>query len=209
MECMRSICQLLIAVNAHHSLESTNVAAQPRRQFKSNKSDGGNQMKILPLGAAAMAALITGCAASPELVSCLQPNRRVAVEVTGIKVKPPAKPGAKPGRDNVLLKAMAQGDGAWDEDGAVLKPGGKAELDKLVTLVNKGTKRDPRPVNVGSIIITGHTDRFEAEDAQSLDEKRAQAVKTYLAEKGMDPKLMFWEGKDAREPMAVTKFCAD
>ncbi len=166
-------------------------------------------MKMLPLSAAAMAALIAGCAASPELVSCLQPNRRVAVEISGIKVKPPAKPGAKPGRDNVLLKTMAQGDGAWDEDGAVLKAGGKSELDKLVVLVNKGTKRDPRPVNIGSIIITGHTDRLEAEDHANLDEQRAQAVKTYLADKGLDPKLMFWEGKDAKEPMAVTKFCAD
>lgn len=166
-------------------------------------------MKMLPLSAAAMAALLAGCAASPELVSCLQPNRRAAVEVSGIKVKPPAKPGAKPGRDNVLLKAMAQGDGAWDEGSAVLKPGGKAELDKLVKLINKGTKRDPRPVKVGSIIITGHVDRFEAEDHGNLDEERAKATQVYLAQQGLDSKLMFWEGKDAREPMAVTKFCAD
>ncbi len=166
-------------------------------------------MKILPLGAAAMAALIAGCAASPELVSCLQPNRRVAVEVTGSKVKPPAKPGAKPGRDNVLLKTMAQGDGAWDQNGAVLKAGGKAELDKIVSLVQNGIKKDPRPVNIGSVIITGHTDRLEAESNPNLDEARAKAVQAYLAEKGIDSKLIFWEGKDAREPMAVTKFCAD
>jgi len=166
-------------------------------------------MKMLPLSAAAMAALLAGCAASPELVSCLQPNRRAAVEVSGIKVKPPAKPGAKPGRDNVLLKAMAQGDSAWDKNSAVLKPGGKAELDKLVKLINKGTKRDPRPVKVGSIIITGHVDRFEAEDHGNLDEERAKATQVYLAQQGLDSKLMFWEGKDAREPMAVTKFCAD
>ncbi len=166
-------------------------------------------MKMLPLSAAAMAALLAGCAASPELVSCLQPNRRVAVEVTGSKEKPPAKPGAKPGRDNVLLKAMAQGDGAWDQNSAVPKAGGKAELDKIVNLVQNGIKKDPRPVNIGSVIITGHSDRLEAEDNANLDEQRAKAVQTYLAQKGLDPKLMFWEGKDAKEPMAVTKFCAD
>jgi outer membrane protein OmpA-like peptidoglycan-associated protein len=166
-------------------------------------------MKILPLSAAAMAALLTGCAASPELVSCLQPNRRVAVEVSGSKVKPPAKPGAKPGRDNVLLKTMAQGDGAWDQNSAVLKAGGQAELDKTVKMIQNGIKKDPRPVNVGSVIITGHADRLEAENNASLDEQRAKAVQAYLAKKGLDPKLMFWEGKDAREPMAVTKFCAD
>lgn len=166
-------------------------------------------MKMLPLSAAALAALLAGCAASPELVSCLQPNRRVAVEVTGSKEKPPAKPGAKPGRDNVLLSAMAQGDGAWDQNGALLKTGGQAELDKIVNLIQNGIKKDPRPVNVGSIIITGHSDRLEAENNANLDEQRAKAVQTYLAQKGLDPKLMFWEGKDAREPMPVTKFCAE
>lgn len=166
-------------------------------------------MKILHLSAGAMAALLVGCAASPELVSCLQPNRRVAVEVTGSKVKPPAKPGAKPGRDNVLLKTMAQGDSAWDQNGAVLKAGGQAELDKIVNLIQNGIKKDPRPVNIGSVIITGHTDRLEAASNANLDEQRAKAVQTYLAQKGLDSKLIFWEGKDAREPMAVTKFCAD
>lgn len=166
-------------------------------------------MRMLPLSAAAMAALLAGCAASPELVSCLQPNRRVAVEVTGSKEKPPAKPGAKPGRDNVLLKTMAQGDGAWDQNGAALKAGGQTELDKIVSLIQNGIKKDPRPVNIGSVIITGHADRLEAENNANLDEQRAKAVQTYLAQKGLDPKLMFWEGKDAREPMAVTKFCAD
>jgi outer membrane protein OmpA-like peptidoglycan-associated protein len=166
-------------------------------------------MKMLPLSAAALAALLAGCAASPELVSCLQPNRRVAVEVTGSKEKPPAKPGAKPGRDNVLLSAMAQGDGAWDQNSALLKTGGQAELDKIVNLIQNGIKKDPRPVNIGSVIITGHADRLEAENNANLDEQRAKAVQTYLAQKGLDPKLMFWEGKDAREPMPVTKFCAD
>lgn len=166
-------------------------------------------MKMLPLSAAAMAGLLAGCAVSPELVSCLQPNRRVAVEVTGSKVKPPAQPGAKPGRDNVMLNAMAQGDGAWDQNGAALKTGGQAELDKIVSLIQNGIKKDPRPVNIGSVIITGHADRLEAENNASLDEQRAKSVQTYLAQKGLDPKLMFWEGKDAREPMPVTKFCAD
>jgi hypothetical protein len=166
-------------------------------------------MKLLPFSAAAIALLLGGCAASPELISCLQPNRRVDVEVTGSKIKPPAKPGAKPGSDNVLLKAMAQGDAAWDQNAAVLKTTGQAELDKIVNLIQKGIPKDPRPVNVGSVIITGHADRLEAENNPGLDEQRAKAVQAYLVQKGLDPKLMFWEGKDAREPMAVTKFCAD
>jgi len=165
-------------------------------------------MRMMSFGAAGLAALLAGCAASPELVSCLQPNRRVAVEVTGSKEKPPAKPGAKPGRGNVMLKAMAQGDGAFDTNSAVLKDGGKAELDKIVSVIQQGVKKDPRPVDVGSIIITGHTDRLEAASNPNLDEERAKSVQAYLVQKGLDAKLMFWEGKDEREPMAVTKFCA-
>lgn len=167
-------------------------------------------MKMLSLGAAAMAALVTGCAVSPETISCLQPNRRATVEVGGIKVKPPAKPGAKPGRDNVMLKAELQGDNAWDRGSALLKAGGKADLDKLVNTIHNGAGRDKRPTQVNAIIIAGHADRTEVADGmKDLDEQRARAVQAYLGQKGIDQKLMFWEGKDATQPVAVTKFCAE
>ena len=69
-------------------------------------------MKTPLLAAAVAAVVVSGCATSPETISCLQPNRRVGVEVGGFKVKPappPKEAGAKagkPGRDNVLLKAL-------------------------------------------------------------------------------------------------------
>lgn len=131
------------------------------------------------------------------------------MDIAGSKVKPPANPGAKPGCDNALLKTMAQGVAARDPNSAVLKTGGQAELDKIVDLVQKGIKKDPRPVDVGSIIITGYSDRFEAENNPNLDEQHAKAVQAYLAQKGFEPKLMFWEGEDTRVPMLVTEFCAD
>ncbi|MBI4195956.1 MAG: OmpA family protein [Betaproteobacteria bacterium] len=173
-------------------------------------------MKKSALACAVTAALLSGCATmggSPELVECLQPNRRVVVEVGGIKIKPPPKPKpgakpAKPGRQPVLLRAMAQGNSAWDFGGATLKDGGKAELDKLLKTLKEGAGRDKRPTNVGSIVIAGHTDRLEAADGKdTLDEDRAKAVRDYLVSKGADSKLIFWEGKDAREPVPVTKFC--
>lgn len=171
-------------------------------------------MKTLPLVAAVAAAVVlSGCATSPETISCMQPNRRVSVEVGGFKLKPAPKPkpgakAGKPGRDNVMLKALAQGDSAWDYGGATLKAGGKAELDKLVKTIGSGAGKDTRSTNVGSIIITGHSDRFEVSDGKTnLDEERARAVKDYLVSKGLNEKLMFWEGKDAAEPVPVTKFC--
>ncbi len=171
-------------------------------------------MKTLPLAAAVAAAVVvSGCAVSPETLSCMQPNRRVVVEVGGIKIKPAPKPKegqkpGKPGRDNVMLRALAQGDSAFDYGSAVLKDGGKSELDRLVKTIGSGAGKDTRSTNVGSIIITGHSDRFEVKDGKtSLDEERARAVKDYLASKGLNDKLMFWEGKDDKEPVPVTKFC--
>lgn len=172
------------------------------------------------LGAVA-SAFLYGCATGPsqELSDCLQPNRRVVVEVGGTVLKPkpkpkpaadgapapkpaPAKKPAKPQYVPLQLNALAQGNTAFDPGSAVLKDGGKKDLDSLVATVAK------RKMNVGSIIIAGHTDRFEAESAPAnLSEERAKAVAAYLASKGMDQKLMFWEGKGAKEPVPVTKFC--
>jgi OOP family OmpA-OmpF porin len=172
------------------------------------------------------ALLLTSCAATSEqsmsqaeLSECLQPNRRVIVDINGRVAKPPAKkPEAKPEAAGTAAAAAApakpakpqlvtfeqsvyvQGNTAFDPNSAVLKEGGKAELDKAIAAIQK------RAVQVGAIIISGHTDRLETGNA-SLSEARAKAVKDYLASKGLDQKLMFWEGKEAKEPVPVTKFC--
>ena len=177
-------------------------------------------MRKLMLSSAVATAFLSGCAAmpSPQLTECLQPNRRVVVEIGGTVLKPPPKPKpeaeakpeakpeakkpAKPEFAPISITATAQGNLAFDPGSAVLKEGGQKELDSAVAQVAK------RKVNVGSIIVAGHTDRFEAESAKpSLSEDRAKSVVAYLANKGMDQKLMFWEGKGAKEPVPVTKFC--
>ena len=172
------------------------------------------------LGAVA-SSFLAGCAATPskELSECLQPNRRVAVEVGGrvLKPQPKPKPGAeakpaaeaeetkkpaKPQYAPLQLNAFAQGSSAWDAGSAVLKEGGQQDLDELIATVAK------RKMMVDSVIIVGHADRFEAESANTdLSEGRAKTVASYLAAKGLDQKLMFWEGKGAKEPVPVTKFC--
>ena len=182
------------------------------------------------------ALVLAGCAATSdtpqmsaaELNECLQPNRRVVVEVVGQVVKPPAKkpaakpqeaaagkpeaakpeakPEAKPAKPemaNFEQSTYVQGNHAFDPGSATLKEGGQKELDGLIALLKK------RAVRIGAIIIAGHTDKLEADSGnKGLSEARAQAVKDYLASKGLDQKLMFWEGKEAREPVPVTKFCA-
>ena len=179
-------------------------------------------MKILIVAAGVvtmgvMAAGTAAAAGSSDESSCLQPNRRVSIEIGGIKIKPApkpkpdakpdAKPG-KPGRESVMLKALAQGDSAFDPGSAVLKDGGKAELDKLVNTVAKGAGKDTRPTEVGSVVISGHSDRLETKKGDtSLSENRAKAVMAYVMSKGIDSKLIFWEGKGVTDPMPVTKFC--
>jgi len=171
--------------------------------------------------ATAAAILVSGCASvgesmSPEqLAECLQPNRRVVVEVGGTAVKPvpkpkpdapPPKPDAKPPKPQmvpVAEQALAQGNYAFDIGGASLKDVGRTELNDLIAMLKK------RSVNVGSVIISGHTDRLEARNSsKTLSEDRARTVRDYLVSQGIDQKVIFWEGKGDREPVPVTKFCS-
>lgn len=164
-------------------------------------------------------ALAAGCATdgggpsrmSPEqLAECLQPNRRVAVEIGGLVPKPPPKPkpgepAPKPGKPQfspLEEKAAAQGNSAFDIGSAALKPAGAADVDQMIASIQK------RKGTINSVIVSGHTDRNEARSRPaSLSEDRAKAMVNYLVSKGIDQKLIFWEGKADREPVPVTKFC--
>lgn len=159
--------------------------------------------------------LLGGCALTPsaDMLACLAPNRRVVVEASGAALPlaaiakprnaPAAKPGAKPSTRPVQLHTVVEGPGAFDLDSAVLKDGGKRDLDQLIAAIAK------RGAKVGSVVLIGHTDRAEAERNANLSEDRAKSVASYLAGKGMDPKIMFWEGRGATEPLPVTKFCEE
>ena len=66
----------------------------------------------------------------------------------------------------------------FDFDKAVLKPEGKAEIDKLVAEMTK--------FGNDTLVCIGHTDDVgPAEYNMILGEKRAQAVKDYMVEKGV------------------------
>lgn len=165
-----------------------------------------------------------------ELAACLQPNRRVVLQIGGSKPgKPPkekpaqvaeqkaapeekpaeqqaAKPKPKGKPQSVLVKLYVQGEDAFDPNAAILKPGGRSEIDKLLTTAREGTKRDPRPLTINSVVISGHGDRLES-DPQAISLERAQAVKGYLVSQGVNEDLIFWEGRGAKSPVPVTKFC--
>ena len=78
----------------------------------------------------------------------------------------------------------------------------KKELDEFLAT-------EVKPLNtVGAVIITGHTDRIGSQKAnKKLSEERAIKARDYLTGKGIDQKLVFWEGKADKQPIPVTKFC--
>ena len=117
--------------------------------------------------------------------------------------KPEAKPADKPKPkvepQNVELKIELQGIAFGKPD---LTDDNKKELDEFLA-------KEVKPLNtVGAVIITGHTDRIGSQKAnKKLSEERAIKARDYLTGKGIDQKLVFWEGKADKQPIPVTKFC--
>ena len=117
------------------------------------------------------------------------------------EAKPEAKPkpAAKPQPRNVELKIELQG---IPFNKTEMTADNKKELDEFLA-------KEVKPLTtVGAVIITGHTDRIGSEKYnKKLSEKRALGVKDYVVSKGIDQKLIFWEGKGPKQPIPVTKFC--
>ncbi len=113
--------------------------------------------------------------------------------------KPEVKAPAKPEMQNVELKIELQG---IEFNKVPLTEANKKELDEFLD-------KEVKPLTtIGAVIITGHTDRIGSDAYnKKLSEKRALFAKDYVVSKGIDPKLIFWEGKGEAQPIPVTKFC--
>ena len=83
-------------------------------------------------------------------------------------------------REQDVLTATFKSDLFFDFDSAQLKPGGYAELGRVATVLNTY----PQTL----IRVEGHTDT-RGSDAynQQLSERRAEAVKQALVQRGVDP----------------------
>ena len=143
---------------------------------------------------AAAAAACMQC--TPDL--CPKPPRRRRNPLPSRKRS--RKPSLRPSRNprfepqNVELKIELQGI-AFNK--AELTADNKKELDEFLA-------KEVKPLNtIGAVIITGHTDRIGSEKYnKKLSEKRALNAKDYVVGKGIDQKLIFWEGKgrEAADP---------
>jgi outer membrane protein OmpA-like peptidoglycan-associated protein len=79
-----------------------------------------------------------------------------------------------------MLTATFKSDVFFDLNSVVLKPGGYAELDRVANVLNQYPQT--------MIRVEGHTDQTGSEQYNlQLSERRANAVKNALTQKGIDP----------------------
>jgi OmpA-OmpF porin, OOP family len=145
----------------------------------------------------------------PDLVKKPAPKPAPAKPAPKPEVKPAPKPEPKPKPKkpvmlNIEEKIELQG---MPFDKAEMTDDNKKELDAFFAGLQKATKARSA-VEFGAIVVTGHTDRIGSlKYNMALSERRAVVVKDYIVAKGIDQKLIFWEGKGPKQPIPVTKFC--
>lgn len=102
----------------------------------------------------------------------------------------------KPAMEKITLAAEV----LFDFDKATLRDEGKKILDVEVT---EKMKAHPE---IELVLITGHTDRVGTDSYnQKLSERRASAVKKYLASQGIEESRLHAVGKGEKEPVVDCK----
>jgi OmpA-OmpF porin, OOP family len=129
-----------------------------------------------PCDSTARAGLPPVAAARPEPVAQAAPE--------------PAPVAARP----VLEKVTLSSDVLFEFGKATLREGGKQKLDELAGRIGDA--------QVEEIVAVGHADRIDSDARnQKLSEERANAVKAYLVDKGMNEQLVKAEGKGESQPV--------
>lgn len=101
---------------------------------------------------------------------------------------------AAPAEEPRVAKVTLAADTLFAFDSAALTADGRSMLDQLVSRM--------AGMDVEVILTTGYADRL-GKDAynQKLSESRANAVKAYLSEKGVDGGLIQTEGRGSADPV--------
>jgi OmpA-OmpF porin, OOP family len=128
----------------------------------------------------------------------LENGKCVAPPPPPVAEAPTPAPAAVPAPVPTSEKVSYSADAFFDFDKAVLKPGGQAALDDLVSRL--------KDINLEVIIAVGHTDSVGTDAYnQKLSVRRAEAVKSYLQGKGVESSRIYTEGKGESQPVADNK----
>jgi OOP family OmpA-OmpF porin len=101
---------------------------------------------------------------------------------------PPAPPPP------IIEQISVSSDVLFEFDKAELRPSGQQKLEEIADRV-KGA-------NVQQVVAIGHADRIGTDDYnKQLSEKRAEAVKQYLAQKGVEQAKVRSEGRGESQPV--------
>lgn len=139
-----------------------------------------------------------GNVANPQLTACLQPDRRVVVEITGIKQTGDSSCLVKTEEINLAADALFKFDRYSSDD---LLEKGKKTLDELTYKINNGY------ASVKGIQLVGHTDRLGSEEYNyHLGLNRAKTVRSYLIEHGVRAPIKFASAGET-QPTEQTKEC--
>lgn len=120
--------------------------------------------------------------------------------IVGCGLEPAAEPVAEvapaPAPKVITERVSLSAAALFDVNKDVIKPAGRAELDAFAARLKSLD-------SVQSVDIVGHTDSSGAEDYnQQLSMRRANAVKNYLIDQGVDPAVMTTSGMGESQPVA-------
>lgn len=164
-------------------------------------SDSANQIWTSPYG---LCWKTTDWTPEKAAAPCDAVRRVEAPAPPPVAVAPPAPPPAAAPAPTPLVTAPAappplieqislSSDVLFEFDKAELRPSGQKKLDEIAERV-KGA-------NVQQIVAIGHADRIGSDDYnKQLSEKRAEAVKQYLAQKGIQKEVRS-EGRGESQPV--------
>lgn len=136
-----------------------------------------------------------------KAVAPCDPVPQAAVPAAAVAVAPPPAPApvepiaaAPLAPPPVIEKVAINTDVLFEFDSATLLPGGKKKLDEVAD--------NAQGADVDKVVIVGHADRIGSDQYnQQLSEKRAEAVRIYLAQKGADEQRIEAEGRGKSEPV--------
>jgi OOP family OmpA-OmpF porin len=112
-----------------------------------------------------------------------------------------AKPAPKP--EPVVEKVSLKAGALFDVNKADLKAAGKSELDALAGKIKDSNTQ------IEQITVTGHTDSAGSKQLnETLSERRADAVKSYLVSKGLSGDRIVTKGAGDAQPVASNKTAA-